>query len=79
MDTKALDILCSAYSWKLEKINLDQNIEGTSQVGTLNVFFDRNPKQSNLPMRQRFEFRQLVPGGSPINVTKWDFFEIFNF
>jgi len=49
-------------------------IEGTSQVGTVKVFFDRSPGKANLPMKQRFKFRQLVPSGSSIDETKRDVF-----
>ena len=48
-------------------------IEGTSRVGTVKVFFDRNQSR-NSPTTQRFKLRQLVPGGMPIDVTKRDVF-----
>ena len=53
---------------------LSHVIEGTSQVGTVKVFFDRSPGHANLPMKQRFEFRPLVPSGSSIDETKRDIF-----
>ena len=45
-------------------------IESMSQVGTVKVFFGHSRGQANQPMRQTFEYRHLVPGGSPVDETK---------
>lgn len=60
-------------SMNVSSDDLSLVIEGTSQAGTVKVFFYCNPSP-NLQITQRFEFRQLVPGGMPIIVFKHDVF-----
>ena len=53
-------------SINVSRDGLSHVIEGTSQVGTVKVFFGRNPGNTNTP--------HLVSGGRPINETKRDVF-----